>query len=760
MSLMSEHFDPKFYLTFYPDLLRNGVFTRARAKAHWLKHGKQEGRLGSMQDPRYLNNLSILENHEKSIAGYLEESKAVDQNPPINILTRTHGREERFLRCLDSIKKQNYKNLRHFVSVQDERDFAYVSKAGVDTASIVRVKKESNASHYYNLFINRLLDQVEDGWVIFLDDDDQLASPNSFKVIARHLNQTDKLVYWKAWFPDKIIPRQENPFLIEWGDITSCCFTFPVKYREYAYWDDQRGGDYRCFKNLLNHLEPERINLILAKAEQIGGGMSTHENMKKLKTIGNYYKKLIGQRVRDHTEKIPGYFDHKIYASYPDLRKSGISGRRSAWIHWKYYGSKENRIPSKISIENISFVDKPLVDVSNKIIYLIDKGIDSTQDGYAVKSHQTLLCLKEQSRYEIIPVIRPGNNLFQERYVIDDIEYIKLANPENCLPNTQEYFKNYYDRLLEFSHERKISLLHACSNFVNGMIASLVTDSLKISFIYEVRGLWEISASANHPEFENTELFEISKRYETKVCLKADQVLVINSGIEEVLGNRGIDVRKIKIIPFSVFSEGFAKERKTISNPFGELHGELVIGHFGSLNAYEGLDDLIKVAKQIKDEGNNNFRIIIIGDGPQKQSLIEQIERSDLKAQVRMLDPLPYADILAYYELVDLVCLPRKETEVTKVVLPMKLVEAMALKKPVLVSDLQPLTDVVKHRHNGFVFEAGNLHDLKTGLVHIQENKHEVFERLRFDDPQQAYHEFIGNIYSKLITQSPGNQLH
>ena len=37
-------FDWKFYLSYYPDLMENGINNKEKAINHWINHGRNEGR--------------------------------------------------------------------------------------------------------------------------------------------------------------------------------------------------------------------------------------------------------------------------------------------------------------------------------------------------------------------------------------------------------------------------------------------------------------------------------------------------------------------------------------------------------------------------------------------------------------------------------------------------------------------------------------------------------------------------------------------
>ena len=62
---------------------------------------------------------------------------------------------------------------------------------------------------------------------------------------------------------------------------------------------------------------------------------------------------------------------------------------------------------------------------------------------------------------------------------------------------------------------------------------------------------------------------------------------------------------------------------------------------------------------------------------------------------------------------------PRKAFDVCKYVPPLKPLEAMAMGKPVIVSDLPPLVEMVNDRETGLVCQADNVDSLQTAIAQL-----------------------------------------
>ena len=126
---------------------------------------------------------------------------------------------------------------------------------------------------------------------------------------------------------------------------------------------------------------------------------------------------------------------------------------------------------------------------------------------------------------------------------------------------------------------------------------------------------------------------------------------------------------------------------------------------------YEGIDDLVRVLAALAPQ-RPRLRLLVAGDGtalPGVAALAEAMgvrDRVDLPGRVdRSVAPL-------YHQALDVFCVPRKDTSVTREVTPMKPLEAMASRRPVLLSRLPALEELVEEGVTGRTMPA-------LSLIHI-----------------------------------------
>jgi len=208
------------------------------------------------------------------------------QKPLINILTRTSNRPNGFDMCVNSIKKQTYENINHIVSYDDDLDLNYinnynVSKIKINREEIIKNDKSVNPNNPsfwfspHNLYCNSLLDEVKDGYIMFLDDDDMLLHENVIEVIVNNIVDEDTILIWKMQYPNGRCLPDNNSFKtksIRLNGIGSPCFLFHSKYKDESTWDAYKCSDFRFLKKLYKKIpNKEWINEILIQLNNSGG---------------------------------------------------------------------------------------------------------------------------------------------------------------------------------------------------------------------------------------------------------------------------------------------------------------------------------------------------------------------------------------------------------------------------------------------------------------------------------------------------------
>ena len=120
------------------------------------------------------------------------------------------------------------------------------------------------------------MDKVEEGWVIFLDDDDFLIDKFSLEKMSKLIEDPDTLVIWQMEYNNgRRIPSEhtiKNKKIIL-GDIGSECFIFHNKWIKTCRWDSYKCSDFRFIECLSKQIKNIKwINEPLVKVPFAGFG--------------------------------------------------------------------------------------------------------------------------------------------------------------------------------------------------------------------------------------------------------------------------------------------------------------------------------------------------------------------------------------------------------------------------------------------------------------------------------------------------------
>lgn len=175
----------------------------------------------------------------------------------------------------------------------------------------------------------------------------------------------------------------------------------------------------------------------------------------------------------------------------------------------------------------------------------------------------------------------------------------------------------------------------------------------------------------------------------------------------------GIDLQEFKPLRIDK-NRFFQKNFKFLKND------EYIIGTVARLYPDKGLKYLINSFNDFQ-KPHPQSRLTIVGIGPEEENLRLLVNKHGLQEKIAFLLELPRQDIIEYYNAIDCFVLPSAMLD------PFGLVaaEAMACKKPVIVTEVCGISDQIKNKVNGLVIPARDSNALTNAIKEIYE-KHEL----------------------------------
>ncbi len=398
----------------------------------------------------------------------------------------------------------------------------------------------------------------------------------------------------------------------------------------------------------------------------------------------------------------------------------------------KFWMSKKekkyfNRIKNKIELfDNIKSASEYAFEpVKSRVCYCLNHSLPYRGDGYATRGQYMAKALQEAG-FELIAITRPGYPFDSPKLIkkykeipieedIDGIKYKRQYADKKTVKSVQ-YTNFAVEEWKKTFKELRPQFVIAASNEFQATSALIAAKELGIPFYYEVRGLWEITKASRTPKYKDSLSYYLRKYYEAKICKLADGVFTLTTALIDELEKRGVSRNKIYLTPncanIAMFNpqerdEELAKKLKIPKNV-------VTIGYLGTIQMYEGLDDLIQAASILKNKGLD-FRLIFIGGlscvdkkGYDKY-LKQKAKDCGVYDKLIMLGKVSPADVPRYYSLMDITPFGRKPLPVCEIVSPIKPLEAMAMEKNVIVSDLAALKEIVQDNVTGLYFKKGDI---------------------------------------------------
>ena len=318
--------------------------------------------------------------------------------------------------------------------------------------------------------------------------------------------------------------------------------------------------------------------------------------------------------------------------------------------------------------------------------------------GYAARSHAILDSVQGHG-VTVSAAVRPGypwdlaDSCDEERH--ESIEHrgiqfrlfpgseATLADPEST------YIEFYAQYAAQFVTDTGCSLLHASSNYLNGSAAALAGQCLGIPAVYEVRGLWHLTRAFHFPSYKGSDHYRYCEKREVEACQGVDHVITLSDALKGWLVARGIHEEKVTVVGNAAPAKGPVIVPEDQVQELRQYHGlgenRPVIGYMGSLVEYEGLDRLVTLMAETAPR--QRPWLVVAGDGKARQALMKQAQRMGVAGDVVFAGRVPPEQVAAYYALFDAAALPRRDSELTRLVPPIKPFEIVAHGCPLLVSE-------------------------------------------------------------------------
>lgn len=265
--------------------------------------------------------------------------------------------------------------------------------------------------------------------------------------------------------------------------------------------------------------------------------------------------------------------------------------------------------------------------------------------------------------------------------------WLLVSQQRSILWRLANYFSFVFTALVVglFKLRRSDVLLVESPPLFLGITAMLLARAKGARLVFNVSDLWPESA-VQLGLVTNRWMIGASTWLEELCYRKASLITGQTKGIVANIQQR-MPHKEVLWVPNGVDLEAIgqaeqAGDPEAARARLGIAPNDLVLTYAGIIGHAQGLEVVLQAADRLRDRRDIHF--LLIGDGPEKVGLLQLKEQLQVP-QVRFVDRMPRADLLALLRATDAVVVPLRRNDLFKGAIPSKIFEALALSKPVLL---------------------------------------------------------------------------
>ena len=302
-------------------------------------------------------------------------------------------------------------------------------------------------------------------------------------------------------------------------------------------------------------------------------------------------------------------------------------------------------------------------------------------------------------------------------------------------------------RLLRFIKEEKIDLIHAHTR-VTQVLSWWLQRFLKIPYVTTCHGFYKPRFGRRLLPAWGDHAIAISKPVEGSLL----EVFRVKPGKVSTIFN-AIDTNDL----IGRYRE---KDPKKIRQELNIDPSTKVLGIVARVVQDKGHEYFLRAAEELIHGSHPDIKIIIVGEGPYLKIAKKLVDRLHLNDSVRFLGNVN--DITYPLSVIDIFILPA----VWREGFGLSIIEAMAVQKPVIVTNIWALNELVHNRVNGLLVEPKNVADL-AGAIRELLNDRELYDRVAQNGAEMVKREFsipqmagrVDKLYRHILAKELPNPL-
>ena len=307
----------------------------------------------------------------------------------------------------------------------------------------------------------------------------------------------------------------------------------------------------------------------------------------------------------------------------------------------------------------------------------------------------------------------------------------------------------------------KLDVIHSHTEFGIGTFARIVANQLNIPLVHTYHTMYEEHVNYITRGHFKKSSNEIVKYLSLFYCDKTVTELIVPTKKTYDLFKKKYKVdRNIYIVPTGIdidrfYAENIDKKKMVnIARKLGLSGDDFVITYVGRLGAEKSIDVSIEVLKELTKK-HDNVKLIIVGDGPDRDKLDKLIAKYKLEDRVIFTGKVPWQEVPIYYHLGNVfITASRSETQ------GLTVIEAMAAGCiPICIND-ESFLNVIVDDLNGRIFKTKKeCVKIVSDLIENEETFNRLSNQCRINSERHSskyYAESVLNVYKLALKNKKG----
>lgn len=260
---------------------------------------------------------------------------------------------------------------------------------------------------------------------------------------------------------------------------------------------------------------------------------------------------------------------------------------------------------------------------------------------------------------------------------------------------------------------RTMDVVHVHHPFLSGSLALRYCRPRSIPVIFTNHTRYDLYAQVYLPVLPDVIGETALEAYLSSFCRGCDRVIAPSEGMRGVLKRLGIE-SFVDVVPNGVDLNPFQHVQEPVDRASLGFTGEdVVMVYAGRLGPEKNLGFLMRSFAGTA-RAYDNVRLLIVGDGRERDNLMDQVRLFGLEYKVHFTGMVPYADLPRYLASAD-AFVTASVTEVH----PLSIIEAMAAGLPVLGIESVGVGDVVIPGETGLLTPEDDLAAFTASMVRL-----------------------------------------